>query len=300
MGIEVRSGGTLRVVAEANNVAVLQNRVVSLAGEGIDGIGALDLRGASWQIMTGWTLRLLDDATMSVRNASGDLGAFSSPNIYLDGHTLTICGDYPSSVSVNLRWRNGANIASGGTIALNKVLMSSTRPTTSTGFRKDPSCQGDVVLSVDKDSKLNLDTAHLLSMFDRVDFEPGAQLYVNYSSDGPAPTVSFKSVSGAPNFTANASVTETVVSDSLIVRAADLIAGEAFNAPNALSFGLGAKIEVEHIDNLPRVVYTIARGTSISGKPVKGTSLVDKKWHVVVDGNAVNLIPVGRFYLIVR
>ena len=289
--VKVCPGATLRLKT-ANPIA-FQNRVMYLEGTGVDGTGALDMHSGIWQFAVDWTLRLTGDATINARNITAQTGVFSHTTFYLEGHTLTVQGNYPTNKS-DVRFRETSVIASSGTIVADKVYLSA-----SYGSGKGFRCNADNItatLTVVNGSNVGLSTGHLMNMFTRTEWAQGTSLWISYDSGHALAQTTFKTVAGCPSYTSNASMTHSVVTDAVVARADDLVAGKWFKAPLNLSFGENAKIEVEGIDDLPRVdqkgnpaVYTVASGASLSGKPGKGASLVGKHWRVFVEGNAVKI-----------
>lgn len=304
--VYVCSGATLSLPVRENGVCAIKNRTITFSGTGCDGRGAIEVLKASWQVGANLTLRLDGDATIDARGITGQSGFMSSPYVYLNNHTLTLKGDYPSNGS-DFRWRETGVIKSGGTIVCDSLNMSASYGWSANSFRGE----GDgtnVTLKVENGSYVNLSAPHLLNMYKRVEWNDG-KLSVNYDATHDLKTAAFRTVVGVPtSYTSSTSVTVTDVSEALVARAADLVAGKWFKVPLGLSFGANAVIEVEGIDDLPRYdengepkVYTVASGaSSLLGKPGKGASLVGKHWRVFVEDKAVKIAPVDGLTLLIR
>lgn len=307
--IEVMSGATLRLSQKVNGETAVKNQTLVIAGSGADGQGAIALYGATWSHGVDCTLKLADDATIDVSHLTGQAGFLSHPTIWLDGHTLTFAGNYPT-VGADVRWREYGLIKSSGTIIVDRAYMSASYET-GNGFRCDAGVQA--VLRVKNGAYVSLTTSQLLKMFARTEWMDGTSLYVGYNAqwhDHPGTTL--WTFSGAPSsITANASVADFGISNALVAVASDLKAGRYPKFPLPLALNASAVVDVEGMDDLPTrdaeghlLSYTLATATggiTCTGKPKKGTTFDGTDWRLFIEnGTTLKIGPVVGTLILVR
>ena len=310
--IYVHNGASLLLTPELDpthpedphQTMIVRKRTIQLEGSGYSGLavpGALAFdTDWSWQVLYDCSIALEDDAVISSRGISSQIGLFSFATLNMKSHTLTLACD--TDKQANFRFRSGRSIQNAGTLILDRAKLSTTNH--------------DIEIKPANTLKVVLKRGGTLAPYRASFYEGIASIECiaaasgtsgRINADSAAIAATLKDVSGP--LTIDSLVTATITG-MLGAKASDIASSNVLTAVNALTFAQGSTFALDQDIELPTTVeghpatYTIATSTAgVTGHPrAPGLTLGDCRYTTAEadDGKSVELNRAGGLCIIFR